>query len=298
MPELDGYEATNALRADDRFQDLTIIAMTAHAMNDERQRCLDCGMNAHLAKPIEPHSLFTTISQWCPTHVVSAAAEVVVNEAANSSNQLQIEGLDTQEGLKRTLGNHELYFELLARFCDDQRDAVVKAQAAFVDGDAGLAERLIHTLKGVAALIAAKDVRYLAEELESFLRNSNQARDIISRFDTCQKQLQLTISSIENAVLNAKTTPLPESAPNINPVYERSLLQAKLTQCETLLAESDGEALDILVEASDLIVQALGVESHKQVMRAAKQFDFDGALDYLRQGAKSHGYQINLHSIG
>ncbi len=54
MPEMDGYQATAKLRADARFKALPIIAMTAHATIEERQRCLAAGMNDHISKPIDP----------------------------------------------------------------------------------------------------------------------------------------------------------------------------------------------------------------------------------------------------
>jgi len=105
--------------------------------------------------------------------------------------------------------------------------------------------------------------------------------------------LRVSASLATEATLANNTT----TNPTTNPTYDRSLMQTTLSQCETLLADYDGEAVDVLMESSDLIIEALGVELHKQVMRAAKQFDFDVALVYLRQGAKLHGFQVNLHSI-
>jgi len=297
MPELDGHHATVMIRADARFKKLPIIAMTAHAMRDDRQRCLDSGMNAHLAKPIEPSALFSTISEWCPTLETEARYEYAADEKNAEATPLHIDGVDTEEGLKRTMGSYELYTELLTRFCDDQRDAVVKAQAAFVDGDTRTAERIIHTLKGVAALIAAKNVRYLAEELENVLRTSNQARDIISRFDACQKQLQSTIFAIEKTLLRHRSGLSPETVINASHAYDRLAMQKAISQCEALLAEYDGEAVDAMMESADVIVLALGVENYKQLMRVVKQFDFDAALVMLRQAATLHGFQINLQSI-
>lgn len=64
MPEMDGFEATRRLREDPGRAKTPIIAMTAHALVDERQRCLDCGMNDHIAKPIEPGLMFETILRW------------------------------------------------------------------------------------------------------------------------------------------------------------------------------------------------------------------------------------------
>ncbi len=64
MPEIDGFTATKLLRADPRFESLPIIAMTAHALVEERQRCLEAGMNDHVSRPIDPDALFATLARW------------------------------------------------------------------------------------------------------------------------------------------------------------------------------------------------------------------------------------------
>ena len=64
MPEMDGYQATTKLRSDARFATLPIIAMTAHATIEERQRCLAAGMNDHISKPIDPDNLFETVGRF------------------------------------------------------------------------------------------------------------------------------------------------------------------------------------------------------------------------------------------
>ena len=61
MPEMDGYQATRTIRADKAFADMPIIAMTAHAMEGEVERCLKCGMNGHLSKPIDVQMLYWTL---------------------------------------------------------------------------------------------------------------------------------------------------------------------------------------------------------------------------------------------
>ena len=76
MPVMDGYTATRTLRADPRFADLPILAMTAHALVEERQRCLDAGMNDHVTKPIEPDALFAALARWSKPKVARAAAAV------------------------------------------------------------------------------------------------------------------------------------------------------------------------------------------------------------------------------
>ena len=64
MPEMDGYQATAKLRSDPRFAALPIIAMTAHATVEERERCLAAGMNDHVSKPIDPAALFETVGRF------------------------------------------------------------------------------------------------------------------------------------------------------------------------------------------------------------------------------------------
>jgi len=63
MPEMDGYTATRLLRADPRFRNLPIVAMTAHAMSGDEARCLAAGMDAYLSKPIEPNALFDVVER-------------------------------------------------------------------------------------------------------------------------------------------------------------------------------------------------------------------------------------------
>ena len=68
MPEMDGFTATKLLRAEPRLHNLPIIAMTAHALVEERERCLDAGMNDHVTKPIDPDVLFATLPRWAKPH--------------------------------------------------------------------------------------------------------------------------------------------------------------------------------------------------------------------------------------
>jgi two-component system sensor histidine kinase/response regulator len=128
MPEMDGYQATAKIRSDPRFAKLPIIAMTAHATLEEKQRCLDAGMNDHVSKPIDPALLFETLGRYYkPTE---NAAVPPVSEpkqtgipATDTGDLPSIEGLDTQDGLRRVGGNQKLYLNLLRKFVDQQSQA-------------------------------------------------------------------------------------------------------------------------------------------------------------------------------
>ena len=290
MPEMDGHEATRLIRLNPAYADLPIVAMTAHAMAEERAHCLRSGMDAHVTKPVDPQSLYNTIRQWCQPETHTLA--VPPASPAAQTARLQIDHIDVEEGLRRALGSQELYRDLLGRFCESQKNAVTDARDAYIAGETASAERLIHTLKGVAALISAKAMRKSAEQLEHSIRGAVSAREIILRFDACQQELSQTTAAIEAAL---KSDVDVASLPGTDAKPDRSAMQALLQRSEVLLAEYDGEAVELLKGASDQLLLAFGQEVHQQLMRALRQFEFDAALSLLREAALNHGYTRNPH---
>src|ERR1700745_1666003 len=122
MPEMDGFTAAQLLRRDPRLQQLPIIAMTAHALAEERQRCLDAGMNDHVSKPIDPGVLFLTMMRWAkprPRQATESQAPPIPARTtpANRADELpDIVGINLDDGLKRVAGNRRLYRDLLGQF--------------------------------------------------------------------------------------------------------------------------------------------------------------------------------------
>jgi CheY-like chemotaxis protein len=148
MPVMDGYTATSLLRAESRLRDLPIIAMTAHALVEERQRCLEAGMNDHTTKPIEPDALFATLRRWAkprPDDAATPAAPPASVPAASEIAVPAIEGIDVHSGLRRVARNRRLYRSLLDQFAEKQGGAAAQIAAALQAGDRELAGRVAHT---------------------------------------------------------------------------------------------------------------------------------------------------------
>jgi PAS domain S-box-containing protein len=243
MPEMDGYQATAKIRADPRFATLPIIAMTAHATIEERQRCIAAGMNDHISKPIDPASLFETVGRFYKSKdpvVPAMSAETAVS----IGNRLpDIEGLDVQDGLDRVIGNQGLYLKLLRQFAEQESPVADQIATALSQGDAGLAARLAHTLKGVAGNIGAKSVQVASSNLEKLINDRADAAAIETGRQKVSGLLDPLLTRLQT-VLNS-TIPQPTAQPEMAAGGPEQITEA-MAQLKSLLAASDPAAADFV----------------------------------------------------
>ena len=175
MPEMDGYEATRRLRTQPRFAALPIIAMTAHALAEEKQRALDAGMTDHVSKPIRPDALFETLRLYTGRSAEGTAP--VSGASATHGLVPDIDGIDVPGGLQRVAGNAKLYRDLLGRYVEGQREAARKIREALGAGDRARAESIAHVLNGVSGNIGAGGVQVAARDTEEAIaRNLENAQ--------------------------------------------------------------------------------------------------------------------------
>jgi two-component system sensor histidine kinase/response regulator len=107
MPEMDGLKATRAIRADERFQDLPIIALTAHAMAEDREKCFEAGMNDYLSKPITPQRLYAMMSGWMPVNQGNGTAALTGRESngAGSDLGIRLPDFDVDGAMNKSVGS-------------------------------------------------------------------------------------------------------------------------------------------------------------------------------------------------
>jgi len=111
MPVMDGLAATREIRASPGFEALPIIAMTANAMTEDRDRCIAAGMNDYITKPIDPDAMFMVIGRFIAR--ANARPAVAASRAGGPGDIPPIAGVDTVGGLRRVVGNAALYLDLL-----------------------------------------------------------------------------------------------------------------------------------------------------------------------------------------
>jgi two-component system, sensor histidine kinase and response regulator len=179
MPGLDGYEAARRIRANPATARLPIIAMTAHAFASERMRCLEAGMNDHVAKPVDPDQLATVLAHWVgrsPSGTDRSVPRVAAGVARNRRSDGARPAIDFPSALARVGGGRALLLRLLEEFAADCLSAPGQIRAALERGDLDAARRQAHTLKGTAGNLSVTKVYAATVAVEKAIRAGNADR--------------------------------------------------------------------------------------------------------------------------
>jgi len=274
MPEMDGSEAAGLIRK--RHPDLPIIAMTARAMAEERERCIRAGMNDHVAKPIDPHILFTTIARWIHRAGNRPSAKASTHGTAAGSDFPAIPGIDSASGLRRTAGNRDLYAELLRRFAEGWEEGEKKIRASLALGDRKGAERDAHTLKGLAGNLGAGAVQKAAAEVEGEIA----AGAAEGNLDESLAKLGGLLREVSGAV---KRT-LPGKPPETGKRKEGTPSSAAdIERLTSLLRSSDAEAVEFLASRRESIAAVCDPRDYMRLESLVKSYAFDDALAELEK---------------
>jgi PAS domain S-box-containing protein len=204
MPVMDGLTATRLIRADSRFRDLPILAMTAQAMSGDRERSIYAGMNDHLTKPITPHKLEEALVRWMgaqPEAQVELAP--VISIAARDALPKTLPPFDLEAALVRTNGKPLLLRKLILSFRNQYRHAGVDLREHIAGGRTEEAERLAHSLKGIAATLEVKDLTEATSAVEKAFR-MGQTEEMESLIEAMERALGPAIEAASS--LEAMTT--------------------------------------------------------------------------------------------
>jgi CheY-like chemotaxis protein len=279
MPEMDGLTATRPVRAQPHLQKLPIIAMTAHVMADEVQRCLQAGMNDHVGKPIDPDTFFGTLARW--THAHSRETPSLPFRATAAGDEIilpELDGVDVTAGLQRTAGNKRLYRDLLVGFAARHESTANRIKEAFEFGDHNQLERLAHSLKGVAGNLGINQIFVSAGILERATRESQPgAKDLVDKLTLA---LDRQIKIIRAALLDNRVEKIVRC--DSRPAGRKEALEA-IARLKQRLELSASDAPRVFGEVVEILRGSVAAWRLDALGASVKAFDFDTALTKLEE---------------
>ena len=284
MPEMNGLEATRAIRGLGKNGKMPILAMTANAFNEDRRMCLDAGMNDFIAKPVDPDKLYELLVKWLPNATQDSA--ITLDIAANNPTPSlglkellkNIPGIDIESALERVRGNEVKYARILGLFINGHESDTENISKALGSGRIDTAEQLIHSLKGSASLVGATIISEEASTLLSLIRNEAPHEEIDRSFRSLESGMSDFFEDLKN-VLKETLNENPDNPFEESPVQERG--NDLLARLDELLDEGDMAAHTLAQNEKEFLKKILG-ESSETLLSAICRFDFDQALDLLR----------------
>ncbi len=196
MPVMDGYMATRSIRA--TRPELPILALTAHAIVDEKARVLDAGMNGIITKPILPDTLYAVLVQWLEGKATGhRAGRPAPDMDPPPTPATSTPGFDLRAGLARVNGDRRLLDRFLRLFRDRNALSVADIGAALAQQDVATARRLAHALKGGAGTIGAIDLQACATRMEAALETGTpDSRDQAGCYAALEAEWVLTLNTL------------------------------------------------------------------------------------------------------
>ncbi|MFT4723628.1 MAG: signal transduction histidine kinase/ligand-binding sensor domain-containing protein [Colwellia sp.] len=291
MPEMDGVTATQEIRKQAQFKKLPIIAMTAHAMPDELNKCLAAGMNEYFTKPIDPNALFSLMAKY-----LSDKINAVVNKSVDIKEQnldvtelisdnsektlmnriAQLSCLNSKKALLAMGGRQHIYQKLVVDFHKSTLKIPQKMEQAYQDKDVESLYRMIHSLKSNAAYIGAFCLAELSAELEGKIKE--QPENCLSLIRQLITEHQMILSALAT-LTNSNTDRLLTDEPKM--FINKGLLLVLLNSIVDLLKKEDAEVEDLLPQLIEYTRGSDLVELVDNIVELVEDIEYASALSLI-----------------
>jgi len=277
MPVMDGLEATKRIRRMKRGAPLPIIALTAHALSEEREKCFSAGMTVHLSKPVEAMKLYETLRGLIAMkHENKKLATHQHDDNGSQVEELpELAGIDLELAMIRTNNNVSLFKKIFMEFCDGNSLIVEKMQEAQARADYQQIKGMAHELNSTAANIGATSVHQGAKSLEEAIMLNNT--------DSVGTLIHLLGEMLNPVLAAAEKLKVIETIKNESGDYDQAVLREQSERLMELLAEKDMAAMSVL---ESLMATASGSRLRKYVVgieTEMQKLNFAAAMEKLHE---------------
>lgn len=276
MPKMDGYTATRHIRSQPKYAHLPIVAMTAHAMKSDREKCLTVGMNDHLSKPINRKQFYKILIKWIiPREGLGVHVVPNVIHGKVLSIPEKIEGIDVSVLMERLGDNQRLFWSLLREFERDFAQSGEQIQIRMQgqrDNDLESARELIHTIKGMAGNLSAMALFDTALQLEKSI-HENRKSEWPTLFNCFNNALHTVLKSI-------RTLPSTEKLEPVGTLMMVDLVHFKplFIELVELVESSNMKALGLMDRITPLLNGTMVHKEMQELLDSLDRIDFDRAL--------------------
>jgi two-component system sensor histidine kinase/response regulator len=272
MPIMDGLEAARRARElpVPGISSLPILAMTAHAMDSDREKSFKAGMQAHLTKPVEPRQMYAVLSKWVAAGKASAA-EAAQPGAALPGGLADVPGLSVQSALKNLGGNQDLYIRLLGRFVENYGRVPEQVSDALAAGDRQLAVRLSHTVKGVAGSLGAPGLASAAGALDEALAAHTDHAALLGQM---REVLHQTLESIRGLNLAAPGPEAPVVLEEMNAQRRDTAIAFLRAAPERMITDWNAVQQEVK-DFAKLLGHAATASAYADLVLAVDEYDAD-----------------------
>jgi len=275
MPQMDGYEASRAIRsskAGDKYKNVPIIAMTANAMQGDREKCISAGMDDYITKPINPVQLQNVLKKWL-LNIDSVNSEKLDEQSEDNSQNTNLIW-DESDALKRLGGNNSLLIRLIEVFVTDINSELMQLKKAIDKNDIKNSQLHAHSMKGAAANLSAFKLQEISLNLENTAKK-NSLEELKNGYQNIEKVTQETIEHFTIYLQNRKKS----EAPKITITKEQ--LKEAIEKLHVQLKSGvfiDTQSLDLFKANSDETLQV----QLKKLEKEINKFNNDNAIQIIQ----------------
>ena len=274
MPVMDGFLATQLIRRLPEGENLPIIALSAAAMMNDKEACMQAGMNDHVAKPIDQAELVAVLINHIRLPLVSVAEENTLNASKIDTHRYrlpaQLPGFDFPHALARLNRDTDLLAKLLLRFADEFTPVVLQLGQVATDQAFEQAKRSLHTIKGISANLGMTELTARVREAEKQLGNSVLPVDLTDFGD----YLGAVIRTIREQVIKLEAVPSPRTQASVN-------IPAELNRLAEVLARHQFPDGNELHRLRSMLAGHVPGDIADRLERAIHDYDFDNAAKIL-----------------